>query len=269
MYREIFEEIIGFKGLTSYPSLPCPYCGEKHLNIDMDSIHYKIVNLEDASKIIKKEREESISSVAETFEESKFLGILHGVLEVTERIFERPAKFISFFQCDNCSKTVSATGTMKIDKEENINTADIKVEYFSPPIPIMQLSTNLPIEISEELVQAFNHFHSDLTSSGAKLRRAIEKMCFDLDYREKNLHFSITAMSKDYPTEAQFLDSLKLVGNEATHADEIDEHDLLDAFEVMDYVHRLYDRKKELELANMRALKLQEKFNKKPLLLSE
>lgn len=266
MYREIFEEIIGFKSLTSYPSLPCPYCGEKDLHIDIDTIQYKIVNYEDASKIIVQEREKSVSSIAETYKEDKFLGILYGIVEIAEKVSERPAKFVSFFECNNCEKTVSTTGTMKIHKNEDIETANIKVEYFSPPIPIIQLSANLPVEISEELIQAFNHFHSDLTSSGAKLRRAIEKMCLDLGYQQKNLHFAITDMSKDYPNEAQFLNSLKLVGNEATHADQIDENDLLDAFDVMDYVHRLYDRKKDLEVANMKALKLHDKFSKQVLL---
>ena len=267
IYREIFEKIIGFENLNIYPSLPCPYCGQKHLNIDMDTFQYQIVNYEDASQIIQKERKKSISSISETYEENKFLGILLGIGEVAEMIMFKPAKFICFFLCASCSKSTSATGTLKIDNEEDINTSSIKVEYFSPPLSIINLSINLPMEIREELIQSFNHFHSDLSSSGAKLRRAIEKMCFNLGYKEKNLHCSISSMTKDYPNEGGFLHSLKLLGNEATHTNLINEHDLLDAFQVMDYVLHLYDRKIELEIANQMSIELQEKFTKKPYLI--
>ena len=269
MYREIFEKIIGFQNLNSYPILPCPYCSQKHLRIDTDTLHYKIVDVLDAPNIIKEERKKSITEIKDIYEESKFFGILFGAITVIGSVIEKPAKFVSFFKCDNCNKDVSATGTLKIDREEDINTASIKVEYFTPPIPIIKLSPNLPEKIREELIQAFNHFHSDLTSSGTKLRRAIERLCLDLGFKEKNLHFSITSMGKEYPQESEFLDSLKLLGNESVHEGKVNEHDLLDAFEVMDYVLQLYDRKKYLEIANMKALKLKEKFNKKPVLINK
>ena len=209
----------------------------------MDTFQYKIVGFDYNSKIIEKEREESITSIKEAYDENKFFGIFLGAVQIVDKIMVKPAKFISFFICYNCEKTVSATGTLKIDREEDIKTAEIKVEYFSPPIPMIDLSENLPNEIKNEIIQSFSHFHSDLASSGAKLRRSIEKMCFNLGYKESNLHFSITSMTKDYPNEANLLDSLKLVGNEATHSDSIHENDLLDAFEVMDYILKLYDRK--------------------------
>ena len=98
MNRKIFEQIIGFESISSYPKLPCPYCNQNNLVLDKQTINYKMVSLVDAP----------------------------------------------------------------------IDSSSIKVEYFSPPIPLFNISNNIPENIREEILQAFNHFHSDITSSGTK-----------------------------------------------------------------------------------------------------
>lgn len=114
------------------------------------------------------------------------------------------------------------------------------------------------------MLQSFNHFHSDPHSSGAKLRRSIETMCSELNFKEKNLHAMLSSMEKEFPREAQLLDSLKLLGNAASHRDSVSEEDLLDAFEVQEYVLGLFDRIKEKKEVEETSKRLMEKFGKKP-----
>ncbi len=185
MHRETLEQIIDFENINTYPKLPCPYCNQNSLYIDENSINYRIDEYNDVTKIIKKERKENFELVGDIYKENNFFGVFAGLAIGTLTIMEKAAKFISFFTCKNCNKQVSATGTMKLNREEDINSASIKVEYFSPPIPLFNLSSNIPEDIREELIQSFNHFHSDISSSGSKLRRAVEKMCANLGFKEK------------------------------------------------------------------------------------
>lgn len=261
--RKVFEQIMGFESINFYPKLPCPYCNQNDLALDRQTITYKIVSLVDAPKIVKKEMRENLDLVENTYKENKLLGILAGVAVGAAVVSERHAKFICFFTCKNCSKNVSSTGTMKLDKTERLNSSSIKVEYFSPPIPLFNLSNNIPENIREEILQAFNHFHSDITSSGTKLRRVVEKMCFDLGFKEKNLHASISSLSKIYPKEGALLHSLKLLGNDAVHSDNLEIRDLLNAFEIIDFVLHLYERVAQEKMINEKALELEEKFAKK------
>lgn len=174
------------------------------------------------------------------------------------------AKFIAFFTCQNCSKSVSAVGTatIPIPKAQSGKEIGIKVEYFSPPVPMFTLVSTTPQSINKELLQAFSHFHSDLTASGGKLRRATEQFCTELGYKNGSLHKRIEEMKASYPTEANWLQSLKLVGNEATHADGIEEADLLHSFEVFEVLLDIF-RKRTLEAKIQKTvLQLDTKFKK-------
>lgn len=261
--RKVFEQIIGFESINLYPKLPCPYCNQNDLVLDRQTITYKTVSFIDAPKIAKQEMKDNIGFVENTYKENKFLGILAGLAVSAAVVLERHAKFICFFTCENCSKNVSSTGTMKLEKNESLDSSCIKVEYFSPPIPLFHLSNNIPENIREEILQAFNHLHSDITSSGTKLRRIVEKMCLDLGFKEKNLHASISSLSKIYPKEGALLHSLKLLCNDAVHSDNLEIYDLLNAFEIIDFVLNLYERLAQEKMINEKALKLEEKFANK------
>lgn len=261
--RKVFEQVMGFESINFYPKLPCPYCNQNDLALDRQTITYKMVSLSDAPTIVKKTMKENIDFVDNTYKKNKLLGILAVVAIGTTAVLERHAKFICFFTCTNCSKNVSSTGTMKLERNGSLDSACIKVEYFSPPIPLFNLSNNIPENIREEILQAFNHFHSDITSSGTKLRRGIEKMCSDLGFKEKNLHASISSLSKMYPKEGALLHSLKLLGNDAVHSDNLEIYDLLNAFEIIDFVLHLYERVAQEKVINEKALELEKKFANK------
>ncbi len=266
MNRITWETIVNFTNVNKYPILPCPYCKETNLEIDKSSITYRKVTCEDTSSLIQEDIRSQVATVATIAEKNILLGAILGFGAIATYKGKEPAKFLSFFSCNNCGEHVTATGTAQLvekNNQENTNSSLIKVEYFSPPIPVFAISPNVPIAIQREVLQSFNHFHSDLSSSGAKLRRSIERMCSELGFKEKNLHSSISSMEKEFPREAKLFNSLKLIGNEATHGYTVNEEDLLDAFEVQDFVLGLFDRIKEEREIEEKSRKLEEKFKTK------
>jgi hypothetical protein len=267
MNRKTWETIIDFIPINEYPILPCPNCKEESLAFDPKSITYRIVKCDKTLSVIQSETMQKVDDVVNIFERNKALGVLAGIVSFAMHDYKKPAKFVGFLSCSNCFMSVSATGTAHYIEQSNMQKKVlshlIKVEYFSPPIPIFNLSKNVPEKIYGEVLQSFNHFHADINSSGLKLRRAIEKMCTELGFQEKNLHASISAMEKQYPREAELLHTLKLIGNEATHADSVNEEDLIDAFEVQEVVLKVFDRLFDEKKVEEQKNRLLNKFNKK------
>lgn len=252
--------------MKDYPSLPCPYCNSQDLSIDTKSISYRKAPHSATSAFIAKEANSKIKEASNMFKENAFLGVLYGIGVIASIKWKHPAKFICFFKCKSCGGDVSATGTsqhpISAKSQSIIEEPILKIEYFSPPIPIFDIHSSVPISVKEEVLQSFNHFHSDISSSGAKLRRSVEKLCSELGFKEKNLHCSISAMEKQFPKEASLLHSLKLIGNEATHSNSVNEEDLLDAFEVQEFVLDVFKRIEDEKLAEGKANKLKLKFDK-------
>lgn len=265
MNRKVWESLIGFISIGKYPVLPCPYCMSYSLTIESDSISYRKAPCAETSALIAKKAKDELDGLTAIFKKNAFFGVLVGIAKIASNVQREPAKFICFFKCKECGGDVSATGTSQYSiGSTNISSYEgslLKVEYFSPPIPLFEIDARVPNSIREETLQAFNHFHADICSSGAKLRRSIEKLCVELGYHEKSLHFSLEKMAEKFPTEAKLLHSLKLLGNEATHSDSVNEEDLLDAFEVQEFVLGLFERVEAHRAVESKAKKLLLKFD--------
>jgi hypothetical protein len=268
MNRKIWESVTKLVSIRDYPTLPCPYCLDNSLSIDTSSITYRKATRSEMSAIYAKEMNSKREEISNIWKENAFWGVLYGIGVAVSSMQKEHAKFICFFKCKHCGADVSATGTSQhfivANNQSSIENALLKVEYFSPPVPIFSVSSSVPTPVKEEVLQSFNHFHSDISSSGAKLRRSIERLCSELGFKEKNLHCSISAMEKQFPEEAGLLHSLKLLGNEATHSDSVNEEDLLDAFEVQEFVLGVFDRTNAKKQVENTAKKLRLKFDKTP-----
>lgn len=266
MNKDIWKSLINFTPLRRYPTLPCPYCMGQTLAVDQNSIQYrKAVHPEKSAVLLKEQNSKKIEATV-AFKEATWLGVLTSFAHALTDINKSPAKFVCFCICSNCKGQVSATGTALVSTSANnqlgYDLPAIKVEYFSPPIPIFPIHADIPDSVKSEVLQAFNHFHADTFSSGTKLRRSIEKLCQEMGFKGRNLHDSITEMAKSYPQEARLLNSLRLLGNDATHSDAVSEEDLLDAFEVQEFVLGIFERDKLKKQAEETAAKLTSKFDK-------
>lgn len=280
MNTQLWKGIINFVALDKYPKLPCPYCNQVELTIDQQSVqtrkisqnyersatsrHYQAVIQKKESELEKSEQQ-----LNKVIEHSALMGILLGIGQIALEAY-RPEyhfhKFIAFMSCKSCGDSVSINGLAQVDLSDNSNKPPsptlFKVEHFSTTIPFFEIDKQVPLKVQLELLGAFHYFHIDTNSSASKLRRAIEHFCKELGAETDNLNNNIQALAKSYPLESELLHTLRLVGNEGTHADGVNEDDLLTAFEIFKEVLSVF-RKREIlaELKNSQKV-LNDKFKK-------
>ncbi|MDO6501207.1 DUF4145 domain-containing protein [Photobacterium sanguinicancri] len=253
-----WEKISELIPIGSYPKLPCPYCNSDTLEIDESSLLVRKLSGVALSSYIDKFKSSDLVSV--TKDDHAFMKVIAVLGAIADSTMHDPSQFLAFFKCSMCNENVSSIGIAKVPKSDTSGIIQIKVENFNPPIPMFQLNSVTPKSINEELISSFSHFHADTCSSGNRLRRAMEKLCKELGCYQGNLHRSIQALSKEYPQEAKWLEPLKLVGNEATHADGVTESDLLDSFHVFEVVLDIF-RRREIEASvNSTVARLENKF---------
>ena len=127
---------------------------------------------------------------------------------------------------------------------------------------MFEISSIAPSSIQFELLGAFSYFHIDTNSSASKLRRAIDKFCSELGMKPNTLARQIKELETKYSTEADFLNTLRLVGNEGTHSDNVNEDDLLLAFDIVEEVLAIFPRLAKLERLKAPQAQLEDKFDK-------
>ncbi|MCK8118505.1 DUF4145 domain-containing protein [Pseudoalteromonas sp. 2CM37A] len=255
---ELWKRISGFANLDNYPKLPCPHCNKLALKLDKESIQTRPTSekslllssrkfrSEKETRRVELEASQEVISKSDGF----WLPLIGAIATVysdhIDPINGDTYLFNSFLSCSECKKSTTASGVL-LESSNSFDTKakktkQIKIDHFSPTVPIFPLSINTPKEISEELFDAFKHFHFDPPSSASKLRRAIEKFCKDMKVEGSNLNRMIQNLAKTRPEEASYLEPLKLVGNEGTHKSDVTELDLLYAFQMFQFVLELYDR---------------------------
>ncbi|ABR91698.1 Hypothetical protein mma_0933 [Janthinobacterium sp. Marseille] len=245
---------------SSTPQLPCPYCLEESLTLDVESLS---VDESPAHRChIAANR-----SIAETKRNREALGgdgwkLVLAVTELVTKEEATPGIFHSTLYCQDCGGVVLGIGSAIYRSNKNFSTVAVKHEYFCPSVPLFEIASSVPESIRQELLQAFNYFHSDISTAGFKLRRAIERVCEELGYKGKNLHQCIDLMADKHNEEAIWLKALKLVGNEATHANGVNASDLLDAFAVFPGVLQIFERQKFSKDASEKVNALHNKFSK-------
>ncbi len=259
--KGLWSKVSKLQTLESYPVLPCPYCNSENLKLDHQSFNARSLSGHARKAYVDKFKENELMDFAQQ-EDNNFLKMVAIFSEMANETRHEPSQFISFFRCEMCKESVSATGFAKLPKDGTSGLSKIKVENFNPPLSLFPLVNTTPDSVNEELLSSFNHFFSDTCSAGSRLRRAIEKVCSELGYEQGNLHRKIQCMAQKFPQEARWLESLKLVGNEATHADRVTESDLLDSYKVFEVVLDLFRRQKIDPEIDSTVLKLDNKYKK-------
>ncbi|MEI8603597.1 DUF4145 domain-containing protein [Shewanella sp. PP-Sp27a-2] len=279
----VWKRISSFTALDSYPLLPCPHCNKVALQLDQDSIQLRAIKEHALLMASRKYRDEKHTKQTNLQQRQEAIGKIDGFwlpllgvlgtayLDAIDPINGEPYLFNGFFNCSGCGEHVTASGVL-LESKKGLNDSkpqakQIKVEHFSPTVPIFPLSANTPKPIGEELFDAFKHFHFDPPSSASKLRRAIEKFCDDLQIEGGNLNRKVQTLAKTHPEEASYLEPLKLIGNEGTHGSDVAELDLLYAFQMFQFVLELYDRKARFESLNDTYQKLADKVGRSKLQL--
>ncbi|MBA6415569.1 DUF4145 domain-containing protein [Colwellia sp. 6M3] len=275
-----WKSILGFVALDEYPNLPCPYCHQESLNIDESSIisrevsnNYKKIASRHFNLELTKQKEKAVVQeklIGKMLGSNSVLG-LFGAAAVIYHEVVKPnyhfCKFTAFMTCASCNDNITVTGLSQEQAEQDTEKKQLpslyKIDHFSVPVPMFEISPTVPASIQLELLGAFNYFHIDTNSSASKLRRAIEKFCSELGMKPNALARQIKELETKYPTEASFLNTLRLVGNEGTHSDNVDEDDLLLAFDIVEEVLAIFPRLAKLERLKAPQAQLEDKFDKK------
>ncbi|ARD44446.1 DUF4145 domain-containing protein [Colwellia sp. PAMC 21821] len=280
MNTDKWKSILGFVALDKYPNLPCPYCHQETLNIDESSLvsrevseKYKQMasrhfNLENDKQKVKGIAQEKL--IGKMLESNSLLGVCgaigYAIYQVAKPSYHF-CKFTAFMACASCNDNVAVTGLSQEHTKKTTNETQLpalyKVEQFSIPVPMFEISLEVPVSIQFELLGAFSYFHIDTNLSASKLRRGIEKYCSELGMKPNTLARQIKELETKYPIEANFLNTLRLVGNEGTHSDGVDEDDLLQAFNIVEEILAIFPRLAKLERLKEPQAHLEEKFDKK------
>ena len=213
---------------SAAPAWPCPHCRRGTLVLVPNSI-------------IKKETVESKQADRQDDWEPSYIDYA----------------FTAWLKCasSNCGQEVALMGkgspeTHDMWDEEGNQTSEWRVE-FKPllcwPMPdIFELPQQCPKEVRIELRAAFRLFWSDQAASAGRVRVSLERLMdhFGISKRRKGqkgyhalkLHDRIETFSKARSEAGKKLMALKWLGNTASHQGDVSRDDILDGFEILEYL---------------------------------
>jgi hypothetical protein len=130
-------------------------------------------------------------------------------------------------------------------------------EYFYPSLKLFPLPSNCPKSVASKVIGSFNLFFADPPAAANYVRKAVDEILTEKGvprYTTSNrgkraritLHDRIVAFEVNKPDIAKKLFAIKWLGNEGSHADTITKNDVLDAYEILEWViDDLYVRYRE------------------------
>jgi hypothetical protein len=234
MDRKLWVERFSPDGSTA--PWPCPACGQLNLTAISSSVHTY---------------EGRESARYRSYEEWE-----PGWIE---------ARFICMLQCA-CEEYVSVTGRHGVEEgissEPNNPEAYPHVDYedyyeplfFHPALRIVNVPKQVPRDVRDQLIQSFAMFWCDLDACANRIRTSIEKLLnhrgvkrTTLTSKKKrirlNLHDRIELFGKSGDPLAMHLMALKRLGNAGSHSSPMTRDDILDAYEIMEFVlHEMFDQ---------------------------
>jgi hypothetical protein len=224
----------------SSPAWPCPACSNGTLALVPNSLVHK-----------------------QTLESKKLYEVLGEPESIT-------ATFSAWLKCShgNCGEEVVVVGNGKMvivekgiddlldeyidegtgDREPSPKYGSIYQPLFCCPMPDMfELSERCPAEVKSELRAGFRLFWSDQAASAGRVRVSLERLmdhyriprrCRGTNgkYFDLKLHTRIEIFSKRQSSAGEKLMALKWLGNTGSHQGDVSRNDLLDGFEILEYL---------------------------------
>jgi len=203
---------------------PCPSCGQAALSVIAGTLH----------------SEESRTSVG-----SK-------VLEEWDPEWTE-GYFICLFRCA-CTEIVAVAGRAGLS-QEFVGSGELEVDYvpryeplfFRPAPSIIALPREVPQDVVEQFRRSFELFWSDLEACANSLRSATERLLDSKGIprtapdkhgkiRSLDLNNRIQLFAQQDRSLSEKLMAVRVLGNIGSHSGALVREDLLDAFEILEYV---------------------------------
>ncbi|NOQ93000.1 MAG: DUF4145 domain-containing protein [Methylophaga sp.] len=216
---------------TDVPSWNCPHCNKAPLSLITDELKH--------SETLESQARRS-SPVWEP-EQIEYL-------------------FSATFFCPNCNCPTYCTGVgqhifWRDPPFYELNKDIIFTpKYFEPTLLLFTVPQKCPQSISEILIASFAIAWIDLSSSGNKLRVAVEKIVAELkpDLNKKmSLHHKIKNLEDSHPEISQLLLSIKWLGNNASHDNSLLECDLVIGYLIMENILGYLYQSKSIDSNNL------------------
>lgn len=162
-------------------------------------------------------------------------------------------RFSAMFKCANggCGESFSALGTATYTPMLSEDAREFKLSfrplYFNPSPLVINLPSECPQDVREELHKAFVLSWGDYYSAANRVRASVERL---LDYLKQKkttinkkhkrvsicLHDRIMNLPKKYSTVKDSLLAIKWLGNAGSHTEDIKRDDIYDAFDIIESV---------------------------------
>jgi hypothetical protein len=129
------------------------------------------------------------------------------------------------------------------DNETEITT--FKPLFFTPVVHVFDLHKSVPKLVADEMIKSFGLFFNDLSSAANKIRIAVELLLNEFGIAASvYMDRRIKEFKKIQPDVADKLSATKIIGNSGSHVAEISRDDVIDAYEMMEFVFdELFTRK--------------------------
>lgn len=179
--------------------------------------------------------------------------------------------FVGILECNNqnCKNIISVNGYLNTNisvgielpngewKEDYISNYEPK--FFLPNLRFFDLNhKDIPNQIKAQIDSSFSLYYTDTAACANKIRTSIELILDNLNApishrgktnklsKFKSLHQRIENFKKRKPHICKLLLALKVVGNEGSHNEKVNNEDVLDAFEILEQViEELYIKNKQ------------------------
>lgn len=162
-------------------------------------------------------------------------------------------RYSALLKCNKCSECVSSCGSGEAledyypDLNDTVLLNYFSPKYFYPAIDIFPVHEKCPQKIKSQIKESFKLFFADPPAAANYVRKAIDEILtnkkvkrFVINKNKKrvtiNLHDRIVAFEKINFGVAQKLFAIKWLGNEGSHTDKITKNDVLDAYEILEFV---------------------------------
>lgn len=203
------------------PHWPCPTCGKGHLAIETNDLTIEETGPSKAAHDHEAWEPDWI--------ENRFVGLLRCSLP-------------------GCKELAAVSGSSSVDYyqvdwDEFVDSKIFKIAAITPaPVPI-RLPEDTPLPIVEKIHMASSLIWSSPESAANQIRQAVELLMDDAGVKKVTddgkpifLHKRIEEFSATDEENGQVLLATKWLGNTGSHAGEISRDDVLDAFDMIEFV---------------------------------